>query len=504
MDAQFIFVFDTRRLVKLKAIMNILQTVFLIIVLAFSAMLFTRDSDQLVLLPIERMMKRVEKLRDNPLYAIKMGERKRRSSRKKLLRQDSTDLAHRLKLRKSSTKKALETKILENAIIKLGSLLALGFGEAGSEIIGHNLDDENASVSVTIPGSKVEAIYGFCSIRSFGDTIDVLQEKTMVFVNQVADIVHRIVDEYLGAANKNVGEAFLLVWRLGMYHHDLRPKMADLAVMSFVQVIAEINRDHQLSVYRSDPRLVSHVCSKFRVTLGFGLHLGWAIEGAIGSEFKIDASYLSPHVNISSGLEGLTTEYGVLILMSEPLVRCCNVPFSRQFRPVDHIKLPGSKLPMRIFTVDLCPEALPVDTAVTDKIKRTAPRYQGRQVRETLKDVHLMSSYQVWKKFERDMYVQRMRERYSNEFFQLFERGYLNYEAGEWGVASDVFRMTQNMLGKVAGVIFKDQSLLDGPSSALLDYMQTLDFQAPPGWPGWRELSDHVQSTASLASVATE
>ena len=32
----------------------------------------------------------------------------------------------------------------------------------------------------------------------------------------------------------------------------------------------------------------------------FGLHLGWAIEGAIGSKFKIDASYLSPNVNIAS------------------------------------------------------------------------------------------------------------------------------------------------------------------------------------------------------------
>jgi class 3 adenylate cyclase len=32
----------------------------------------------------------------------------------------------------------------------------------------------------------------------------------------------------------------------------------------------------------------------FKVKLGFGLHLGWAIEGMIGSNFKADASYLSP------------------------------------------------------------------------------------------------------------------------------------------------------------------------------------------------------------------
>lgn len=44
----------------------------------------------------------------------------------------------------------------------------------------------------------------------------------------------------------------------------------------------------------------------FRVRMGFGLHYGWAIEGAIGSEYKIDASYLSPNVNISARLEAAT------------------------------------------------------------------------------------------------------------------------------------------------------------------------------------------------------
>lgn len=31
-----------------------------------------------------------------------------------------------------------------------------------------------------------------------------------------------------------------------------------------------------------------------------GLHYGWAIEGTIGSNHKVDASYLSPNVNMAS------------------------------------------------------------------------------------------------------------------------------------------------------------------------------------------------------------
>lgn len=67
-----------------------------------------------------------------------------------------------------------------------------------------------------------------------------------------------------------------------------------------------------------------------QVRLGFGLHVGWAIEGAIGSEYKIDASYLSPNVNMASRLEAATKQFGTSILMSEdfacmlsPQVRHC-------------------------------------------------------------------------------------------------------------------------------------------------------------------------------------
>jgi class 3 adenylate cyclase len=35
----------------------------------------------------------------------------------------------------------------------------------------------------------------------------------MVFVNNIGDIVHTMVDRYMGAANKNIGDAFLLVWK---------------------------------------------------------------------------------------------------------------------------------------------------------------------------------------------------------------------------------------------------------------------------------------------------
>lgn len=57
------------------------------------------------------------------------------------------------------------------------------------------------------------AIFGFCDIRNFTDLTEVLQEGVMSFVNTIAQIVHSEVHLHDGAANKNIGDAFLLVWK---------------------------------------------------------------------------------------------------------------------------------------------------------------------------------------------------------------------------------------------------------------------------------------------------
>jgi hypothetical protein len=41
----------------------------------------------------------------------------------------------------------------------------------------------------------------------------------------------------------------------------------------------------------------------------FGLHVGWTIEGAIGSEFKIDALYISPDASIAQRIEEFCEHY---------------------------------------------------------------------------------------------------------------------------------------------------------------------------------------------------
>ena len=67
----------------------------------------------------------------------------------------------------------LETDILEDTILKIGYLLALGFGEAGSEIIGSNIQRQG-DLDPMMSGNKCIAIFGFCDIHHFAEANEVL------------------------------------------------------------------------------------------------------------------------------------------------------------------------------------------------------------------------------------------------------------------------------------------------------------------------------------------
>ena len=82
-----------------------------------------------------------------------------------------------------------------------------------------------------------------------------------------------------------------------------------------------LKRSARLQRYARRPDLLARVPG-FSVQMGFGLHVGWAIEGTIGSEHKVDASYLSPHVNMASRLEAATKQFRVPLLLSRDFADC--------------------------------------------------------------------------------------------------------------------------------------------------------------------------------------
>lgn len=209
-------------------------------------------------------------------------------------------------------------------LTKSSELLSIGLGEAGQQILKNHLKDDR--VNLLEKGNKVYCIFGFCNIRRFEEINNMLRQSILEFVNKIAEIVHENVHQHLGATNKNIGDVFLLVWKfqnseliyksssqgLVKFLNDsddeeesdeiinkiideddwvpvLNPRSliakrkCDLALMSFVKIFLTIQVDKQFN----------HYCKTnlggIKIHMGFGLHCGWAIEGAIGSEHKIDA-----------------------------------------------------------------------------------------------------------------------------------------------------------------------------------------------------------------------
>merc|ERR1719401_741544 len=206
----------------------------------------------------------------------------------------------------------------------------------------------------------------------------------MLFVNHIAEVVHSCINEFFGSPNKNVGDAFLIVWRLSGHNPRKQQKLADMSLISFVKIIAMINKSPLLAEYRSHPKLVKRL-PNYRVRLGFGLHSGWAIEGAIGSEFKIDASYLSPNVNMAARLEAVTKQFGCLILLSDALHKLMSVPMAGQCRLIDHVKMSGSKEAFKLYTLDLDDLALEVDHQAAPVQLSKQAVFKARLERQRLK-----------------------------------------------------------------------------------------------------------------------
>ena len=103
------------------------------------------------------MIHKVKKLAKNPLEAA-LGEENQALAMEKLLEEDRNSGSK--KKEKKSKEAPFETVILENTIVKIGALLAIGFGEAGSEIIAKNME-KSGEVDPMLPGKKCVAFFGF-------------------------------------------------------------------------------------------------------------------------------------------------------------------------------------------------------------------------------------------------------------------------------------------------------------------------------------------------------
>lgn len=482
-------VFSNLKETILTAQLNIGKTLFVCLLLGLSAMFFEKDARDLVLQPIEVMIEIVNSVSKDPVNANDL--KKLKSGLKAKL--------ERSKKKGSPEFENYEMKEIEKAILKISAFLAIGFGEAGGEILKANLSS-GRELNPLIKGKKKTAIFGFCDIRNFFLINESLQEETIVFVNRIAEIVHSKVEKYGGFANKNIGEAFLMVWKFkkdeGEFESgdkfdnspndnlfEIDPNnivvrnTADLAVIGFLSVIKKINKDPKIIEYRNNTKILEKI-KDFKVEMGFGLHLGWGIEGAIGSSYKIDASYLSPNVNISARLEAASKQYGVSILISGALYEQLSINVRDICRLIDIVKLKGSNIPIKLYTIDVNLDLKKKGDKrkiLSDREKRRNFIKKKNKIRESVKISENIAAEILNKR----SYTQLLTTGRNFTFYTKWEEAFDNYISGSW---------------KEAEKLFEDCLIIvpsDGPCLNLLNYIRSFDCippQEPKKWSGYRIL----------------
>ena len=135
---------------------------------------------------------------------------------------------------------------------------------------------------------------------------------------------------------------------------DKRQIVADKSLIAAVKILVEIRRASDLQAYQRHPKISPKFGQNYRTKLTFGLHLGWAIEGAIGTEYKIDSLYLSPDASIAMRVEEFCSEYESHVLLTEDVVSALSEKAKSTLRLIDNVVMNESKtVPRQLYSFDV-------------------------------------------------------------------------------------------------------------------------------------------------------
>ena len=576
-----------------------------------------RDAEVLVLGPLRRMLKIVARYAKNPLsqpklrrhYSPGVGRRKFQNrsldqeydddtisdSSSEFSYDDHSDLALG----------SYETEQLITAVTVITDLLRKCWGVAGADIISTNLASTGGALTEvfnpTVPGKSVYALFGFAAINGFDHAMRSLGDDLIDLINNVAKVLHEEIFRWgfgdSGQCNKNLGSAFLMVFRIGLVKEVIQkleqaqdvifsgtkaaqeavrrrvrhahgigsgdansstafsaaahrgsssafssssmtgttrsssstyrtssilrtpdhvrrkaqrnarnkamslnlaslPGIAvftDRAVIGMLKSFACMYRDKDIRKWNKDFRLGAGV-GAFTVSVFYGMDAGWAVEGAVGSQYKIDATYLSPHVNMASRMMSACKQYGVSILLSQAVQELMSDTGRSKLRHLDTITVKGSSVKQKIYTYDARNKG--VDFFLF-----------GRSDEQADMDAERFSP-NIW---NTDQDLKAMRQHITEDFLQEFSQGHKAYISGDWPLAIKRLERANEIMIEAAveqGYLEDEFDAIqtqgedaheaaqelkrengDGPCLYLINFMKSHGGVAPRKWEGWHPLT---------------
>ena len=173
----------------------------------------------------------------------------------------------------------------------------------------------------------------------FSDIVGFTSISEKLEASQLADMLNaylshmtRLVQESRGTIDKYIGDAIMAFWGAPM-SDDRHASDAVLTAMAMQASLAELN-----------PRLEAQGWPPVRI--GVGVNTGRMSVGNMGSEFRMAYTVMADAVNLASRLEGLTRQYGSLVLVGEDTRAACP---DIVFMTVDKVRVKGKQVPVTIY-----------------------------------------------------------------------------------------------------------------------------------------------------------
>ena len=178
-------------------------------------------------------------------------------------------------------------------------------------------------------------------------------------------------------------------------------------------------------------------------------------------------------MNTSELLERFNAQLGTTVLVSGEFVDGCCEEMKKVFRLVDRVKGKRGHVAVYSFDLDTKRELDPPEPGSGPSPPTARERAVDRAWR---KRARLTSN--MYDVLNSDNYYLNMREKYSPNFIDFFNKGLLNYLSGEWAIAKESFDRIKVETG-----------VDDQVSTFILSYMQKHQYESPKNWDGFRPVA---------------
>lgn len=207
----------------------------------------------------------------------------------------------------------------------------------------------------TMDGQSRDMTVLFSDIRGFTDFSEKLPPAELAEVlNAYLSTMTRIVQQQRGTIDKYIGDAIMAFWNAPVDLND----HAARAVQTALDMQAALPQLNQEFAARNWPE----------VKIGVGVNTGRMSVGNMGSEFRMSYTVMGDAVNLGSRLEGITKQYGVGILVTQPTVDADPV---HAFMKIDDVRVKGKALPVAIY------EPMGTKATLAESVRQDAAAFEA-------------------------------------------------------------------------------------------------------------------------------